>query len=207
MKNIPEINHCIPNPDAWWCHECKAHTGFDTSYSRSEHGSGTVIRCKVCEMQMSKPGAGENVYFMFICFGFGGPLVILGLVMALGGIGTGSDRWLAIVPLVFGALFGLGGRSYARMQKGWTDWCASQERKTESQLKKEGLNHPFQAEFEDSESFYEWAEQFFDYDKKWERFEEKYRQGKIPAYLAEGADDPSSDPAPPSPPPADPPDD
>jgi len=200
MKNIPEINHCIPNPDAWWCHECKAHTGFDTSYSRSEHGSGTVIRCKVCEMQMSKPGAGENVYFMFICFGFGGPLVILGLVMALGGIGTGSDRWLAIVPLVFGALFGLGGRSYARMQKGWTDWCASQERKTESQLKKEGLNHPFQAEFEDSESFYEWAEQFFDSGKEWNNF--RRNMGKVKNLLDEKgeATAPLDAPSPSSPP-------
>ena len=29
MKNIPEINHCIPNPRAYWCPFCKAHNTYD----------------------------------------------------------------------------------------------------------------------------------------------------------------------------------
>jgi len=206
MKNIPEINHCVPNPDAWWCRGCKAHTGFDTSYERTEHGGGKVFKCKACEREMSKPGAGENEFFMFICFGCGGLFGIPGLVGVLG-VAAGADWWAALGILVFGAIWGLGGWGFARMRTGWTGWCESQERKTGSQLEKEGLGHPFQAEFEDSDSFYEWATQFFDSDEEWGRFEEKYWQGKMPAFRAEGADDPSSGPAHPSPPPADPPGD
>ena len=208
MKNIPEINHCVPNPDAWWCRECKAHTGFDISYEEgSEHGSQRVERCQVCEMRMSK--SGEHEFFMFLCFGCCGLFVIGGLLGVIGvfGVNTGSDWWAVLSILVFGVFWGLGGWGFSRFKKGWTDWCASQERKTESQLKKEGLSHPFQAEFEDSKSFYDWAAQFFDSDEEWGRFEEKYWQGKIPVFLGGGADDPSSDPAPPSSPPADPPED
>ena len=210
MKNIPEINHCVPNPDAWWCRECKAHTGFDTSYEITEHGGGKVWKCKACEREMSKPGAGENEAFMFICFGCCGLFVILGLLGVFGVIGANSraEYWWGVLGLlVFGAIWGLGGWGFAHMRTGWIAWCASQERKTESQLEKEGLNHPFQAEFEDSESFYEWAAQFFDSDEECERFEEKYWQGKMPSFLAGGADDPSSDPAPPSLPPTGPPED
>ena len=204
MKNIPEINHCVPNPDAYWCRECKARTGFDISYEEgSEHGSQRVERCQVCELRMSK--SGEHEFFMFLCFGCCGLFVIGGLLGVIGvfGVNTGSDWWAALSILVFGAFWGLGGWGFSRLKAGWTDWCASQERKTASQLEREGLNHPFQAEFEDSKSFYDWAGQFFDSDEEWERFEAKYWQGKMPGFFDEGADVLSSDDSPASPPPAD----
>ena len=40
MKNIPEINHCIPNPRAYWCRFCKAHNTFE--YYGEHH------LCKAC---------------------------------------------------------------------------------------------------------------------------------------------------------------
>ena len=43
MKNIPEINHCIPNPRAYWCRFCKAHNTFDYAEGRMEYHL-----CKAC---------------------------------------------------------------------------------------------------------------------------------------------------------------
>ena len=40
MKNIPEINHCIPNPRAYWRRFCKAHNTFE--YDAEYH------LCKAC---------------------------------------------------------------------------------------------------------------------------------------------------------------
>ena len=192
MKNIPEINHCIPNPEAYWCCDCKAHTAFGRSVKgNSQH---ETYKCKVCERGMFI--VSELQYFKFLGLGCGGVFAIAGLAM----IGMG---WQMLVGMwTIGAIFGLIGGGFWYFTRSWTAWCAVQGRKTEDQLEQEGLSHPFQPEYEDSHSFYDWAGQFFESSEEWKQFQEKYGQGEEPADEKGEASDPLDAPSP-SPPPAD----
>ena len=69
-------------------------------------------------------------------------------------------------------------------------------------LEQEGLEHPFQAECELTEDFYEWASQFFDSNsEEWKQFQEKYGQGEEPADEKGEATAPLDAPSPSPPPP------
>ena len=163
MKNLPEINHCIPNPGAWWCCDCKAHTGFDILTTAGEKRR----KCKLCERGMFKIGDFQAP--KAIALWFAKLLVVCGLV------GIWSSWALLAGFWGSAAVFGLVGWSFHHFTKKWSAWCRSQERKTERQLEQEARDHPFQAEYEDSRDFDEWAGQFFSSPATWAMFHKKYK--------------------------------
>ncbi|MCS5626306.1 MAG: hypothetical protein NZ935_01905 [Planctomycetes bacterium] len=187
MQNIPEINHCIPNPEAYWCSRCRAHTGFDIRPAATARG-GDIYKCKECEARMREPS-----YDRFLRNSSCGCIVVfLSLGLLFWFIFTGpeaEEKWpdpgtsllWALVAAGIMVAFGVFGwfRSQAMVLE-WNYWRRLQEGKTASQLEQEALNHPFQAKYEDSRGFYEWAYQFFDWVKEWEQFKAKYEQGGKP---------------------------
>ncbi len=102
MKNIPEINHCIPNPRAYWCRFCKAHNTFE--YDAEFH------LCKACRgawgvlpySGMFNPGEMITARKWF--------LVAAGLLIVVGGVAElyapGAVRPL-LACAVIGAVLGL----------------------------------------------------------------------------------------------------
>ena len=188
MKNIPEINHCIPSPDAWWCCDCKAHTGFDMV--RQADGKA-ARKCKLCERGMFK--IGDFQWPKAMALWFAKLLVVVGLLTIWNG-------WELLVAFWgSAAVFGLVGWGFHYFTKKWFTWCKSQERKTERQLEQEALDHPFQPEYESSPDFHEWAGQFFDSVSRWKKFRRKYEQDGKPAGENEETDD-LTEGVPPSPP-------
>jgi len=198
MKNIPEINPCIPNPEARWCPGCKAHTGFNW-ISSGESGSDV---CKGCEKpvitlaseEFFKNGSlGCTIVFLiaglFLCLEGSSRRDPIGL---LGFIFSGFVLWFFAFMLIVIWLVADGkSRKFAR-------WRVLQEGKTESELEQEGLEHSFQAECQPVEDLYEWASQFFDCDsEEWEQFKAKYDQGEKSVEEKSKEVDPSAEAPPP----------
>jgi hypothetical protein len=192
MKNIPEINPCIPNPEARWCPDCRAHTGFYLLDTDSQF----FHACRKCEKEMfrfvrtefeANLSCGYTVGFSFIGL----------LLWQLGG-------WAPFWGSIFYFIAFLNAMKWwarSSRSRSWVRWRAIQKGKTESELEQEGLEHPFQTECEPAEDFYEWASQFFDSNsEEWKEFKARYEQGEEPVEeKSEEADFPAE--VPPSPPP------
>ena len=162
MKDIPEINHCIPNPKAYWCPSCKAHNTFEIV----SRGSGVLYKCKAgCGlMKMFKPGEvlpWRNGLSIFVGLSFFVAL-LLGVEPLSRGTTFNYSRPLQIAVIVGlnGFFFGLIAWSMAHYLKKWSAWSSAQRRKSPEELRQEALAHPFQPEYEFSESFNLWAGQF-----------------------------------------------
>ena len=169
MKNIPEINHCEPNPDAYWCPKCKAHNQFSISVDYDTH-HGTwdhSFCCKECDTCMFVPNDVIFVVrlvliisFVSIVAGFAYPHY--GLNYALGGAGG------------FCLLMGLLG--LVRPIK-WSSFNSAQTAKSSQELKEHALSHRCQPTYYDCESFVYWAEQFLTSEEV-QRLREKYGNEK-----------------------------
>ncbi|MEC8895869.1 MAG: hypothetical protein VX675_06065 [Planctomycetota bacterium] len=146
MKNIPEINRYIPNPKAYWCSPCKAHSAFDIVSSRTSEGTTSRRKCKVCGFSMFNPNA--VIPWMVVLCLIGFPLLVLGLVAMVTGAGEAGS-----ICLVIGAFPGLIGGMMLYYLKGWFAWSSAQRRKSLEELRQEALDHPFQPEAELHEKY------------------------------------------------------
>ena len=178
MKNIPEINHCSPNPKAWWCPSCKAHNTFEIV----SRGSGVLYHCKAgCGlMKMFKPCEvlpWRNGLSVFVGLSF-----FLALLLGVEPLSKGTTfnysrpLQIAVVVGLNGFLFGLIAWSMAHYLKKWSAWSSAQRRKSPEELKQEALDHPFQPEYDSSTDFTYWAEQFLSSEEV-EQMHEKYGGG------------------------------
>ena len=205
MKNIPEINPCIPNPEARWCPRCRAHTGFYffSSESLSFHACIQCDNKKILSFVRTEfkknLSCGYTVGFSFIGL----------LLWQLGG-------WAAFWGFIFYFAAFLNAMNWwarSSRSRNWVRWRTIQEGKTERELEQEGLGHPFQADCKTqfpaggvtSVDFYEWASQFFDSNsEEWKQFKARYEQGEEPVEEKSEEDDfpaevhPSPPPLPPS---------
>ena len=204
MKNIPEINHCIPNPKAWWCPSCKAHNTFEIV----SRGSGVLHHCKAgCGlMKMFKPCEvlpWRNGLSVFVGLSF-----FLALLLGVEPLSKGTTfnysrpLQIAVVVGLNGFLFGLIAWSMAHYLKKWSAWSSAQRRKSPEELKQEALAHPFQPEYDNSADFTEWAEQFLAPEEV-ERLHEKYGESedgeKREARIVLRVEGESQEPPPPAP--------
>ena len=190
MKNIPEINPCIPNPEARWCPRCRAHTGF-YFYSSESLSFHACIQCdnkKILSFVRTEfkknLSCGYTVGFSFIGL----------LLWQLGG-------WAPFWGLIFYFVAFLNAMNWwarSSRSRNWVRWRTIQEGKTERELEQEGLGHPFQADCKTqfpaggitSVDFYEWASQFFDSNsEEWKQFKAKYEQGEEPVEEKSEEDD------------------
>ena len=178
MKNIPEINHCSPNPKAWWCPSCKAHNTFEIV----SRGSGVLYHCKAgCGlMKMFKPGEvlpWRNGLSIFVGLSF-----FLALLLGVEPLSKGTTfnysrpLQIAVIVGLNGFFFGLIAWSMAHYLKKWSAWSSAQRRKSPEELKQEALDHPFQPEYDSSTDFTYWAEQFLSSEEV-EQMHEKYGGG------------------------------
>ena len=175
MKNIPEINHCIPNPRAYWCRFCKAHNTFDYAEGRMEYHL-----CKACrgawgvlpDTGMFNPG--EMKEARKVILGGAGCLIVVGGVAALYAPGA-VDPLLACA--VIGAVLGLIVLLGSYWVREFSAWASAQRRKSPEELRQEALDHPFQPEYDNSADFTEWAEQFLTPEEV-ERLHEKYGESE-----------------------------
>lgn len=170
MKYLPEINHCKPNPDAYWCPKCRAHTQFSVHSSYDSHyGSWNhCFSCRHCKSSMFVPNVAISVkWAMFIlsfaCFIGGVTIPYDGSFLALGA--TGAFALLLAIAFWFN-----------RPMK-WSGFNSYQSGRSARTLKEQALNHRFQPTFYECESFDEWAEQFLTSDEV-QRLKEKYRKAK-----------------------------
>ncbi|MCH2586810.1 MAG: hypothetical protein MK138_18805, partial [Planctomycetes bacterium] len=163
MKNLPEINHCSPNPKAWWCTRCKAHTTFQyrTLPSRDSRGNPEVVvqyKCRACNSSMFR--AAETITRRNMC---GGGIVLIILVGVVGSIVEDNEsNSSSILGMTFtgaGFLFIFFIVVSAYLGK-WSSWSSIQENKSPEMLRKRALTHRFQPEYENNGAFAEWAEQF-----------------------------------------------
>ncbi len=171
MKNIPEINHCIPNPRAYWCRFCKAHNTFE--YSGEHH------LCKACRGAAALGGSSsmfnpsEMVTARKWILVAAGSLIVVGGVAELYAPGaSGALLACAVIGAVLG-LFVLLGNYWRRK---FSAWASVQRRKSPEELRQEALDHPFQPEYDNSTAFTEWAEQFLSSEEV-EQLHEKYGGG------------------------------
>ncbi len=162
MQNLPEINHCNPNPKAYWCATCKAHNTFDIKSSRSGNNTTWTYHCKACRFSMFNPAdvspwkKGLTV-FTVLAFLIAIPLGFICLVKG----DTNSDSFSISLGLAgFGAFVGWIPWMMHNYMRKWNVWHSAQRRKSPEQLTQEGMNHPFQPEYESSGNFTDWANQF-----------------------------------------------
>ena len=154
MKNIPEINHCIPNPRAYWCRFCKAHNTFEDAESHL---------CKACrgawgvlpDTGMFNPGEMKEARKV-ILVGAGSLIVIGGVAQLYAPGAVGPLLACAVIGAVLGLIVLLG--SY--WVREFSAWASAQRRKSPEELRQEALAHPFQPEYDNSTDFTYWAEQF-----------------------------------------------
>ena len=173
MKHLPEINHCRPNAKAYWCSKCKAHNPYTYSTSESSstsepgHVSKTVFQkfgCSGCHGHMFHPA--ETTPWMYGMVAFTCLMIFLSIYISynpgvLSGGGFGDPDGLIYCMLGLGGFFGLiGGMMVFHMRK-WISWSWSQRLKSEAQLEEGALNHSVQPQYEESEDFVLWAQQFF----------------------------------------------
>ena len=183
MKNIPEINHCIPNPRAYWCPSCKAHNTFDVVIPRLSKRRNLVYHCKACSidpMRMFCPSEvlpWKNGLFVFVGLSFAVAL-LLGVGPLLNGKTFNYSRPLQIAVILglTAVPFGLIAWSMAHYLKKWSAWSSAQRRKSPEELRQEALAHPFQPEYDNSTAFTYWAEQFLSSEEV-EQLHEEYGGG------------------------------
>ena len=171
MKNVPEINHHIPNPKAYWCAKCEAHNPYDysVSYTTGSSGSRTPyekFKCKSCGALMFCPA--DTLPWMYGLTGVGILLVAAGVIIAVsrGGIDIeGSEVGPEVFCLLFGTFPLLIGGMMVYYSKKWVAWSLSQKRKTPEKLESDAMGHPFQPIYENSDDFNHWASQFLASDE------------------------------------------
>ena len=172
MKNIPEINHCIPNPRAYWCRFCKAHNTFE--YDGEHH------LCKACRGAAALGGSSsmfnpsEMVTERKWILVAAGSLIVVGGVAELYAPGA-SGALLACA--VIGAFLGLCVLLGNYWLRGFSAWASVQRRKSPEELRQEALDHPFQPEYDNSTAFTYWAKQFLSSEEV-ERLHEKYGESE-----------------------------
>ena len=182
MKNIPEINHCSPNPEAWWCSRCLAHTTFTFQYrtlpGRDSRGNPEVVvlhKCRACNFTMFR--AAETITGRNMC---GGGIVLFILLGVVGSIvednESHSSSILGMTFTAAGFLFIFFIWMSAHLGK-WSSWSSIQKNRSAEILRKRALSHRFQPEYENNEAFTEWAEQFLSSEEV-ERLHEKYGGGE-----------------------------
>ena len=113
MQNIPEINHCIPNPEAYWRRRCRVHTGLTT---RHETRNGDIYQCKECESLMRRPVDGQ----FYRKLTGGGTVVLLGVGLIFGLTFTGPFPKLAALVILSVLVLRAGGRVMASFLNGIT---------------------------------------------------------------------------------------
>ncbi len=212
MKNIPEINHCIPNPKAYWCPFCKAHNTYDFD--------GESYFCNACygawpsipgsSTSMIRPDQQLRLKPVFIVVT--GVLFLAGVELGLGELYRGfppTRNWntsqffgIALCLVGFGAFFGFVAWALHHNLKQWSAWASAQRRKSPEELRQEALDHPFQPEYDNSADFTEWAEQFLTSEEV-ERLHEKYGESedgeKQEARIVLRVEGASREPPPPAP--------
>lgn len=153
MKYLPEIDHCKPNPDAYWCPKCRAHNQFSVNSSYdSHHGSWDhSFMCRHCKTLMFIPNVSifitRSLFIVsFACFIGGVAIPINGLIYALGGTGA-LCLFLAV------------GVWFNRHMK-WSGFNSFRSGRSPQTLKEQALNHQCQPIYYECESFDAWAEQF-----------------------------------------------
>jgi len=153
MKYLPEINHCKPNPDAYWCPKCRAHNQFSIhSNYDAHHGSWDhSYTCRHRKTSMFIPNdaifAARALFIVFFaCFIGGVAIPYDGLIYALGGTGA-----LCLFIAV--------GVWFNRPMK-WSGFNSFQSGRSPQTLKEQALNHQCQPTYYECESFEAWAEQF-----------------------------------------------
>jgi hypothetical protein len=182
MKNLPEINHCSPNPKAYWCPDCKAHNTFDIVVKKTRNGTTWLYNCKACGFSsMFCPGETlpwKNGLFVFVGLAFV-VAVPLGLILLSNGEHLNDSLAANLVHVLvgFGTFFGLLAWMMAHYLKKWSAWSSAQRRKSPEDLGQEALDHPFQPEYENSTEFTRWAEQFLTSEEV-EQLHEKYGESE-----------------------------
>ena len=179
MKNIPEINHCIPNPRAYWCRFCKAHNTFDYAEGKLDARMEYHL-CKACRgawgvlpsTGMFNPGEMKEARKVILVAA--GSLIVIGGVAQLYAPGA-VDPLLACA--VIGAVLGLIVLLGSYWVREFSAWASAQRRKSPEELRQEALDHPFQPEYDNSADFTEWAEQFLTPEEV-ERLHEKYGESE-----------------------------
>ena len=141
MKNIPEINHCIPNPRAYWCPFCKAHNTYDFD--------GVSYFCNACcgawpsipgsSTSMIRPRQQLRLKPVFIVVtGF---LFLVGVSLGLEDLYRTGGNWnhsmfhsmffgIAVMLVGFGALSGFCAWGIHYNLKQWSAWASAQRRKS-----------------------------------------------------------------------------
>ena len=176
MKNIPEINHCSPNPEAWWCSQCKAHTTFQytTLPDRDSRGNPEVTvlhNCGACNFTMFR--AAESISARNQCAGLGVLMIPAGVVLSLVEDNEfQSSSILGICYTASGILFALFILMSVYLRK-WSSWSSTRKSRSEESLQDEALEHPFQPEYVNNRAFTKWAEQFLSSEEV-EQLHEKY---------------------------------
>ena len=179
MKNIPEINHCIPNPRAYWCRFCKAHNTFDYAEGKLDARMEYHL-CKACRgtwgvlpsTGMFNPGEMKEARKVILVAA--GSLIVIGGVAQLYAPGA-VDPLLACA--VIGAVLGLIVLLGSYWVREFSAWASAQRRKSPEELRQEALDHPFQPEYDNSTDFTYWAEQFLSSEEV-ERLHEKYGESE-----------------------------
>jgi len=180
MKNLPEINHCSPNPEAWWCSQCKAHTTFQytTLPDRDSRGNPEVTvlhNCGACNFTMFR--AAESISYRNQSAGLGVLTILGGVVLSL--VEDNEFQSSSILGICFtasGIFFALFILMSVYLRK-WSSWSSTQKSRSEESLQKEALEHPFQPEYVSNRAFTEWAEQFLTPEEV-ERLHEKYGESE-----------------------------
>jgi len=165
MKHITEINHCIPNPKAYWCISCKCHSSFTfrkASGQPYDHADWFV--CDGCKNPMILPNKRLKLLYVF---------VLLTVVFLLNTFLNSWDPYAS----GFRAIFNPGNSFLASFLSGsvsavlflgvtrWLIWSYRTNKKTSSELIDDALNHPFQPEFRSDKDFYKWLNQFLTQDE------------------------------------------
>ncbi|MEC9348721.1 MAG: hypothetical protein VX387_03290 [Planctomycetota bacterium] len=209
MKNIPEINHCIPNPRAYWCPFCKAHNTYDFD--------GESYFCNACYGAWpSIPGSStpmirprQQLRLKPVLIVVTGVLFLAGVELGLGELYRTGGNWnhskffgIPVMLVGFGAFSGFCAWAIHYNLKQWSAWASAQRRKSPEELRQEALDHPFQPEYDNSADFTEWAEQFLTSEEV-ERLHEKYGESedgeKQEARIVLRVEGESQEPPPPAP--------
>jgi hypothetical protein len=180
MKNLPEINHCSPNPEAWWCSQCKAHTTFQytTLPDRDSRGNPEVTvlhNCGACNFTMFR--AAESISYRNKGAGLGVLMILGGVVCSI--VEDNEFQSSSILGICFTAS-GIFFASFILLSvylRKWSSWSSTQKSRSEESLQKEALEHPFQPEYVNNRAFTEWAEQFLTPEEV-ERLHEKYGESE-----------------------------
>lgn len=153
MREMPEINHCIPNRNAFWCAKCYVHSQF---YCETESDGTARYSCRECDFAMFLPG-------QIVPWKNG--LLLGTLLLGLFGLFRLPDEMMTYwqwspACLAFAGFFGLiGGMMWFHMRN-YSQWAASQRLKSNSELEKEANEFATSPYYEMSEEFDKWAAQF-----------------------------------------------